>query len=98
MSNTVRTAGTSDFGLNAPMSSVNCGSGTCTRDSVGSIVQNGKFSAGTDILHIMLNVVDLPTFGSPTSPAFTWLPGRPRSTRGFSSSFFLGGMFALAQN
>ena len=61
-------------------------------------MQNGKFSAGTDILHIMLNVVDLPTFGSPTSPAFTLLPGRPRSARGFSSSFFLGGMFALAQN
>ena len=49
------------------------------------MARTGKFSAGTDILHMMLKVVDLPTFGMPTTPAFTWLVGRPRITRGFSS-------------
>ena len=43
--------------------------------SVGSIVQNGKFSAGTDILQSRLKNVDLPTFGIPTMPALRFVPG-----------------------
>jgi len=34
----------------------------------GSIVQKGKFSAGTDCSDKRLNVLDFPTFGSPTKP------------------------------
>mmetsp|Transcript_12130 Transcript_12130/g.35043 ORF Transcript_12130/g.35043 Transcript_12130/m.35043 type:complete len:283 (-) Transcript_12130:91-939(-) len=95
MSKMVRYAGTSFFGFHMSHSLRHFGSGTSTLASVGSMVQKGKFSAGTDILHMMLNVVDLPTFGMPTTPALTWLVGRPRMTRGFSSSFFLGGMPAI---
>ena len=43
---------------------------------------------------MMLKVVDLPTLGMPTTPAFTWFVGRPRITRGFSSSFFLGAILS----
>ena len=35
----------------------------------------------------MLNVVDFPTLGSPTTPALTWVDGRPRITRSLTSSF-----------
>ena len=55
------------------------------------LVQKGRFSAGTFILHMRLKKEDLPTLGRPTMPILTWLPGRPSS--GFSSSTtFLGGM------
>ena len=47
--------------------------------------RTGKFSAGIDMLHIRLKVVDLPTLGMPTRPALTLLDGRPRRTR-FSGS------------
>ena len=77
MSTTERKAGTSDFGWNFSSRCLKLGSDSSTRASVGSIVQKGKFSAGTDMLHMMLNVVDLPTFGIPTTPARTLLPGRP---------------------
>lgn len=43
-------------------------SGTAQRLVVGSIVQNGKFSAGTALLVMTLKNVDLPTFGRPTIP------------------------------
>jgi hypothetical protein len=35
---------------------------------LGSIVQNGKFSAGIDDFVIALNKVDLPTLGNPKIP------------------------------
>jgi hypothetical protein len=43
-------------------------SGTATTPTDGSIVQNGKFSAGTDFAVKALKSVDLPTFGRPTMP------------------------------
>jgi hypothetical protein len=56
------------------------------------MVQNGKFSAGTLILHIRLKVVDLPTLGMPTMPALTLFVGRPSSARGGGASAFMGGI------
>lgn len=35
---------------------------------LGSMVQNGKFSAGMPILESVLKSVDLPTLGMPTMP------------------------------
>ena len=43
-------------------------SGTLTTPRLGSIVQNGKFSAGIDDFVIALNKVDLPTLGNPKIP------------------------------
>jgi len=43
-------------------------SGTLTIPRFGSIVQNGKFSAGIDDLVIALKRVDLPTLGNPKIP------------------------------
>ncbi len=43
-------------------------SGTATTPTDGSIVQNGKFSAGTAFSVRALKSVDLPTFGRPTIP------------------------------
>ena len=48
------------------------------------------------MLHSKLNMLDFPTFGRPTMPIFTWLPGRPRRTRFTGSSFFLPDDFAAA--
>ena len=47
---------------------INLSSGTLTTPTFGSIVQNGKFSAGIDALVIALNSVDFPTLGRPTIP------------------------------
>jgi len=57
---------TSLFGLNDWQSHSNRSSGMLTRASLGSIVQNGKFSAGIDSLVRVLKRVDFPTFGNPT--------------------------------
>ena len=59
-------------------------------DTFGSMVQNGKFSAATLMLQSKLKNVDLPTFGRPTTPIFTLLPGLPSSTFLTGSSFFGG--------
>ena len=44
------------------------GSGIGTMPELGSIVQNGKFSAPTPARVKALNSVDLPTLGKPTIP------------------------------
>ena len=45
------------------------GSGTPTRPTFGSLVQNGKFAASAAWVAVSaLNRVDLPTFGRPTMP------------------------------
>ena len=47
----------------------NLSSGTGTTPTLGSIVQNGKFSACALLEFVRaLNKVDLPTFGNPTIP------------------------------
>ena len=61
--------------LPPPTSQSKRASGTVTRALLGSMVQKGKFSAGMDSLVIVLNIVDLPTLGSPTIPICT---GRAR--------------------
>lgn len=68
MSTTSRKAGTSFFGLYRSHSQVKRLSGTLTRALFGSMVQNGKFSAG--MLHLVsrLKRVLLPTLGRPTMP------------------------------
>src|SRR5581483_3898116 len=44
-------------------------SGTATRPTLGSIVQNGKFAACAAAVEVSaLNRVDLPTLGKPTIP------------------------------
>ena len=44
-------------------------SGTATRPTLGSIVQNGKFAASAPAEAVnALNSVDFPTFGNPTIP------------------------------
>ena len=45
--------------------------GIGTRAWLGSIVQNGRFSAGTFMRHMRLKNDDLPMFGRPTMPSFT---------------------------
>ena len=45
-------------------------SGRLTTPILGSMVQNGKFSAGILASVRALNRLDLPTFGSPTIPHF----------------------------
>mmetsp|Transcript_27168 Transcript_27168/g.90917 ORF Transcript_27168/g.90917 Transcript_27168/m.90917 type:complete len:243 (+) Transcript_27168:889-1617(+) len=92
MSTTVSQAGTLLAGWYFSQSTSKRSSGTRTRDVVGSMVQNGKFSAGTLMPHSTLKVVDLPTLGRPTRPAETLLPGRPSIGLGSSPSFFLGAM------
>ena len=62
--------------------------------SLGSMVQNGKFSAAAMLVLVRtLKKVDLPTLGRPTIPHLRFVPMRPISTC-FSSStfFFLGGI------
>jgi len=49
MSQISRKAGTCDLGLYTPHSQLKRSSGTLTRAWLGSIVQKGKFSAGTPI-------------------------------------------------
>jgi hypothetical protein len=56
----------SDFTMLLMLSSLL--SGTLTIPRLGSIVQNGKFSAGIDDFVIALNKVDLPTLGNPKIP------------------------------
>jgi hypothetical protein len=48
----------------------NLESGTFTTPIFGSIVQNGKFALCALAFDKQLKRVDLPTFGSPTIPAF----------------------------
>lgn len=70
-------------------------SGTFTRVLFGSMVQNGKFSAGIAQFVNALYKVDFPTFGMPTMPTFKLLEKRPNDhgPRGSSStSFFFGGI------
>src|SRR3954451_14608412 len=56
-----------DFEIAAILSSR--GSGTPTRPTFGSLVQNGKFAASAAWVAVSaLNRVDLPTFGRPTMP------------------------------
>ena len=43
---------------------------TVTAPILGSIVQNGKFSAGISDAVNALNIVDLPILGKPTIPTF----------------------------
>jgi hypothetical protein len=50
--------------LNVSTKKSNRSSGTLTRDVDGSIVQKGKFSAGTPIFVSTLNNVLFPTFGN----------------------------------
>jgi hypothetical protein len=68
---------------------------------VGSMVQNGKFSAGTDIFPSRLKRVLLPTLGSPTIPMLTLFDGRPSNALGAELSAaaldFFGGIFLGAQ-
>ena len=60
--------GTTRSGLTISASCLRRGSGTGTIPVLGSLVQNGKFSAAIPALVNALNKVDLPTFGSPTIP------------------------------
>ena len=61
-------------------------SGTATTPTDGSIVQKGKFSAGTERLVSALNSVDFPTLGNPTIPIesdmFCVVVSSPRLRRG----------------
>ena len=54
---------------------LNLSSGTLTLAILGSIVQKGKFSAGTYNFDKRLKVVDFPTLGKPTIPIFKVFPG-----------------------
>ena len=58
---TSRNAGTADLGLYTSTSQLKRSSGTLTRAELGSIVQNGKFSAGIAQPEMVLKSVDLPT-------------------------------------
>lgn len=60
--------------------------------SFGAMVQNGKFSAGAELLVITLKNVDFPTFGTPTIPAFRLVPTRPISGFRSGSGAFFGGI------
>jgi hypothetical protein len=60
--------------------------------SLGSMVQNGKFSAAASLLVRTLKNVDLPTFGIPTIPTFRFVPTRPMSGFFSGASTFFGGM------
>lgn len=59
-----KNAFTADLGLKVSTKKSKRSSGTLTREVAGSIVQKGKFSAGTPILVRTLNSVLLPTLGS----------------------------------
>jgi hypothetical protein len=86
-------ARTFDFGLNISHNFSNLLSGTLSLARFGSIVQNGKFSAGTLSLDKKLKVVDLPTFGNPTRPILNVLEDLPKRTfLAGPSSFFFGGI------
>jgi hypothetical protein len=62
--------------------------------SLGSMVQNGKFSAAAALFVKTLKNVDFPTFGKPTMPHFSDVPKRPIRGGAFvaPSSFFFGGI------
>lgn len=88
---------TSLLGLYNWQSHSNLSSGIFTRASLGSMVQNGKFSAGIDSLVRVLKRVDFPTFGNPTIPIFRWDENRPRIGLSAGTSFdFFGGIFSLS--
>ena len=72
-----RNALMADLGLKTSTSLSKRSSGTLTRDVAGSMVQKGKFSAGTPIRVSTLNIVLLPTLGSPTIPILRCVPTRP---------------------
>lgn len=80
MSVMVMFGGTSLAGLYFLTSHLNLWSGTGTMATLGSMVQKGKFSAGTCIFPRMLKKDDFPTLGTPTMPTLTLLPGRPSIT------------------
>lgn len=62
---------------------------------VGSIVQNGKFSAETDISHKRLKRLLFPTLGSPTIPMRRLLRTRPKRAAPVSAlGSALGGILA----
>ena len=64
------------------------------RTLLGSMVQNGKFSAGIVHLVSTLNSVLLPTLGMPQMPIFRCDEKRPKMGFSTTSSFFLGGILA----
>merc|ERR1711872_595951 len=97
ISTTLRKAGTLDAGFQWSQSQSYRSSGTGHLLSLGSMVQNGKFSAvAIEVLVRTLKKVDFPTLGRPTIPIFKFVPTRPMIT-GFSSSspFFLGGILIV---
>ena len=63
-------AGTMRPGCTSSASLVRRSSGTLICPICASMVQNGKFAACAFALDRQLKRVDLPTFGSPTIPAF----------------------------
>lgn len=67
-----------------------------TLATLGSIVQNGKFSAATESLLSVLKRLLLPTLGNPTMPILRLFVDLPRITRfGASPSFFFGGILSV---
>jgi hypothetical protein len=68
MSTKVIAEGTTFCALKCLASLANLSSGISTTPTFLSIVQKGKFSAGTDIFVRALKIVDFPTLGNPTIP------------------------------
>src|SRR5690606_10243198 len=68
MSTNSMVVGTTRWGFTISASLVSRGSGMATTPALGSMVQNGKFSAPIPALVSALNRVDLPTLGRPTMP------------------------------
>ena len=62
------------------------------RTLLGSMVQNGKFSAGMVHLVSTLKSVLLPTLGMPQMPILRCDEKRPKMGFSTTSSFFLGGI------
>mmetsp|Transcript_30035 Transcript_30035/g.74515 ORF Transcript_30035/g.74515 Transcript_30035/m.74515 type:complete len:223 (+) Transcript_30035:770-1438(+) len=95
MSTTSRKGCTTDLGLCMSTSQSKRSSGTCTRVALGSMVQNGKFSAGMQQFDSALYSVDFPTFGMPTMPTLRLEEKRPRAQGPITSSVaaFFGGIF-----
>ena len=79
------------------LSQLNRSSGRFTLATLGSIVQNGEFSAGIEHLVSVLYNVDFPTFGIPTIPTFRCDEKRPNAGFSTSTSFFFGGILQLCQ-
>ena len=68
------------------------GAAALGRTLLGSMVQNGKFSAGMVHLVSTLKSVLLPTFGMPQMPILRCDEKRPKMGFSTTSSFFLGGI------